>query len=495
MKKKQVININKKDILDEYNRRGVGNLAKIVDPSFEMSSFHETYYKLLSEFARKRIRRLIVSVPPQHGKSMGASNILPAFLLGLNPDLKIVIGSYSFSLARRFGQGIQRIIEEPTYQELFPSTALKGTNKRQPESALAQRTSDSFDIVGQKGGVRLVGRECSLTGHRVDIMIMDDLYKDAMEANSPTIRENVWQWYTTVARTRMHNDSQELIVFTRWHEDDLIGRISKSEQVVKISSFDEIATLPERAWVYINFEAIKETPPTDIDPRLKGEALWPERHSAALLNERKALDVKAFNALYQGNPKSAEGLLYGEFLTYDTLPTEITRRANFTDTADTGNDYLCSINYCTSTDGLIYLTDITYSQAPMEHTEGMVAKMLVDGNISLAVIESNNGGRGFARSLERLIGAKNRIDIQCQHQRNSKEARILSNSTALQRLVRFPSDWKTRWGEFARDLSSFKRLFLANEHDDTADTLTAIVEFEAQPSNVGKIKRVSFFGN
>jgi len=226
-----------------------------------------------------------------------------------------------------------------------------------------------------------------------------------------------------------------------------------------------------------------------------GEALWPTRHSFDLLTERKALDIRAFNALYQGNPKSAEGLLYGEFYTYETLPNNITRKANFTDTADTGNDYLCSINYCTSSDGLIYVTDVTYSQAPMEHTEGLVAKMLINGNISLAVIESNNGGRGFARSVTRLVGTKNRIDIRCQHQRNSKEARILSNSTALQRLVRFPADWKQRWGEFARDLNSFKRLFQANEHDDTADALTAIIEFEAETNTIGKIQRVSFFGH
>ncbi len=492
MKHRRTIQINKQAVLDEYNRRGVGTFAEIISPDIEMSDFHKTYYTLLSEFASKRIHRLIVSVPPQHGKSMGASNILPAFLLGLNPDLRIVIGSYSFSLARRFGQGIQRVINEKKYQELFPGTALKGTNKGQTESSSTQRTADAFDIVGKKGGVRLVGRECSLTGHRVDIMILDDLYKDAMEANSPLIRENIWQWYTTVVRTRMHNDSQELIVFTRWHEDDLIGRISKSEQVVTINNLSQLSTLPERAWAYVNFEAIKDSPKSNIDPRTMGEALWPSRHSAQLLMERKSLDSKTFSALYQGNPKSSEGLLYGEFETYNTLPTTIIRRANYTDTADTGKDYLCSINYCTTTDGLIYVTDVTYTQKSMEHTEVEVSQMLLRDGITLALIESNNGGRGFARSLTRLIGSKQYIDIRYQHQRNSKEARILSNATALQRLVRFPVDWKSRWGEFARDLGSFKRLFNANEHDDTADALTAIVEFESE--NQGKIKRVSFFG-
>ena len=82
MKKIKTISINKKKITDEYNRRAVGTLAQIVEPAIEMSQFHKTYYKLLSDFANKKIKRLIVSVPPQHGKSLGASNILPAFMLG-----------------------------------------------------------------------------------------------------------------------------------------------------------------------------------------------------------------------------------------------------------------------------------------------------------------------------------------------------------------------------------------------------------------------------
>ena len=88
-----------------------------------------------------------------------------------------------------------------------------------------------MEIIGRSGELLSVGREGALTGNRVDCFILDDLYKDAMEAQSPVVRENCWEWYTSVVRTRMHNASRELIVFTRWHEEDLIGRLCKSENV------------------------------------------------------------------------------------------------------------------------------------------------------------------------------------------------------------------------------------------------------------------------
>ena len=147
------------------------------------------------------------------------------------------------------------------------------------------------------------------------------------------------------------------------------------------------------------FDAIREGPATPIDRRAEGEALWPERHSLKLLEKKRRYDNVLFEALYQGRPTSREGLLYGdEFKTYSRLPDKICRYANYTDTADTGEDYLCSVCYMVDGDGVIYVTDLIYSQQSMEHTEGAVASMLERNGIAQAFIESNNGGRGFARA-------------------------------------------------------------------------------------------------
>lgn len=427
----------------------------------------------------------MISVPPQHGKSLGTSTLLPAFMLGLNPDLRICIGSYSFALARRFGLSVQRVIDSKNYSSVFPATTLKGmVHNERSEKAL--RTADEFDIVGADGGLRLVGRECSLTGNRVDVMILDDLYKDAAEANSPIVREAAWDWYTSVVRTRMHNQSSEIIVFTRWHEQDLIGRIAKVERVVDVCSFEELSGVGQGEWVRVNFEAIKVGDATALDSRQVGEPLWQARHSKELLMQKQKLDPVVFEALYQGNPKTKEGLLYGEFMTCKGVFDG--RIMNYTDTADMGSDKLCSVCYGYSSDGLVYVTDVVYSSQPMEVTEELVARMLRRNNVRQAVVESNNGGRGFARALQRLVPE---CSIKCLNQRVNKESRILTNASEVMRRVVMPCSWQSDWREFAHELTSFRRQFRANKHDDAADVLTGIIE-TVTTANERKIQSVGF---
>jgi hypothetical protein len=282
-----------------------------VYPFLEIANFHATYYRLLEAFARGQIRRLIVTMPPQHGKSVGATTLLPAYMLGLEPDMRIAIASYSSSLATKFNRRVQRILDSEEYAALFPETTIKRGSK----PANYVRTADEVEIIGHDGALLSVGREGSLTGNRVDCFILDDLYKDAMEANSPIVRENCWEWYTSVVRTRMHNTSRELIVFTRWHEDDLIGTITSKEPYRMFQKFSDIDTITEGEWLYLNFEALKKSPATPLDPRSEGQALWESRHSAQLLQAKRRLDPLRFECMYQGHPSSREGLLYGDSFT------------------------------------------------------------------------------------------------------------------------------------------------------------------------------------
>ena len=359
------------------------NFAESVYPFLEFTPFHTTYYTILEAFAQGRIPKLIVSVPPQHGKSVGSTTLLPAYMLGLDPDMRIAIASYSGSLASRFNRRVQRILESEEYEELFPETTIK----RGAKPANYIRTADEVEIIGRDGALLSVGREGSLTGNRVDCFILDDLYKDAMEANSPIIRENCWEWYTSVVRTRMHNFSRELIVFTRWHEEDLIGTITSKEPCRELRSFSDLENIGEEEWLYLNFEALKASPSTEVDPRDLGEALWEERHSATLLQQKRKLDTLRFECMYQGHPSSREGLLYASpFGEYEALPRDIVRYGNYTDTADTGDDYLCSICYAVDTDGLIYICDVVYSREPMEVTESLVAEMLCRNHTRQAAI-------------------------------------------------------------------------------------------------------------
>lgn len=457
-------------------------------PFLRTTEFHSRYYAILQAFAEGRIKRLIVTIPPQHGKSLGSSVALPAYLLGLNPNLHIAIASYSASLAQKFNKRVQRIIDSPTYAEIFPDTTIKAAGR----TGAYQRTSELTEIVGHTGDLVAVGREGSLTGNPVDVFIIDDLYKDAMEANSPTVRENCWDWYTSVVRTREHNDSRELVVFTRWHKEDLVGRIGQKEKILPIREWSDLEGLPEGAWAHLNLEALKTTPPSEFDPRQVGEALWPERHSAELLREKQRLDALQFEAMYQGRPSDAAGLLYGDnFQTYTTLPPDdqLTKRSNYTDTADTGDDYLCSVCYAVGLDGNIYIEDVVYSREKMEITEPLVARMLSRNGTREATIESNNGGRGFARNIQRLVPE---CSVGWFHQSANKESRILSNASTVLRTIRMPLDWKERWGDMAAHLMGYNRRFRTNRWHDAADVLTGIIESECNRTIRKRIYGSSF---
>lgn len=187
-------------------------------PAFRPADFHRRYYGILTDFAHGKIRKLMVFMPPQHGKSEGSTRRLPAFLLGGNPDRRLAIVSYNAPKARKFNREIQRIIDMPEYHEIFPGTNLNTSNVTTTAGSWL-RNADECEVVGHRGGFKTVGIGGALTGEPIDILIMDDIYKDARTAWSPTVRESVSDWYDTVAETRLHNDSQQLLVFTRWRPE------------------------------------------------------------------------------------------------------------------------------------------------------------------------------------------------------------------------------------------------------------------------------------
>lgn len=476
----QFVKNNPKEIVKAAARIDLLAFSRYMQPTLDIQPFHKMYYYILNEFAHGRIKKLIITMPPQHGKSEGSSRKLPAFILGLFPDKKVFIGSYAASHARDFNRDVQKIIDTPQYAELFPETFLSRSAKVSFTNVY-QRNSDVIEIVGKKGSLRTVGRGGALTGKSVDISILDDVYKDYEEASSPVIRESAWKWYTSVVKTRLDNNSQEIIVYTRWHNDDIIGRLGKKETIIDIHKLSDIESIPKGAWVRINFPAIKVGSPTEIDPRPENTALWEGKHSLSNLLSKKKLDEIQFDCLYQGEPGSMAGRLYTMFKTYEELPITKTRiRKNYTDTADTGTDKLCSINYIETEIGN-YVLDVLYTEKPMEYTEPKLAAMLYKDNINVANIESNNGGRGFARNVEsqtRILG-NNKTKITWFHQSANKESRIYSRSNEVMNLTYFPVDWEERYPEFAEHLKNYKRDG-KNEHDDAEDCLTGMVEMRGQ---------------
>ena len=448
-------------------------------PSFAPAPFHIAYYEVLTRFAMGEIKKLMITMPPQHGKSEGATRRLPAFVLGQDPDKRIAIVSYNAIKARKFNRELQRIMDDDRYYELFPQTLLAGQASYQEQGRRSRnyaRNSDECEIVGCQGSFKTIGVGGSLTGEPVDMLIMDDLYKDASSAWSPVIRQNVADWYDTVASTRLHNDSQQLLVFTRWHMEDLAGRLLEQEGV-----YDPIEN--PQGWLLVSFPAIQNRPPSEQDPRAEGEPLWPERHSLEKLLEIKGRSPTVFESLYQQNPQPSQGLMYEEFNCYTDLPSRSYSVA-YIDAADSGADYLCALFYKEAEDGN-YITDVLYTKDPMEVTETTLTYMLQQHQVERCHIESNNGGNLFVSNLQqRSWDMGNRLTrFNPFHQNQNKTARIFAASASVQKLIKMPLDWKKRFPKFARDLTGYLRVG-TNAHDDAPDALTGSIECRQPPKRV-----------
>lgn len=267
-------------------------------PDYQVNWHHEMLLSKLNDFAWGRIKRLILTMPPRHGKSELSSRRLPAYLLGINPDMQIIAAAYSDTLAKRFNRDVQRIMSEPIYRLVFPNTRLNIKNISTFSKGIALRNSEMFEIVDRKGVYRAAGRGAGITGQGAHVLIVDDILKNIKEARSKTIRDACWEWYGNDAYSRLEENGQILILQTRWHEDDLIGRLR--EQMDSDPQADQFEI--------VDFPAIKEDEDNPDDPRRIGEALWPSKKDLESLEKiKKTLGSMMFSALYQQRPQALEG--------------------------------------------------------------------------------------------------------------------------------------------------------------------------------------------
>jgi len=471
--------ITKELLKRELSSRNISDFVKYTNKKYILTRFHEAYCRIIQSFSENKIRKLIITIPPQHGKSEISTRKLPAFILGQDPSQRIAVMSYSTEKARRFGRDIKRTIQSKEYHNIFPKTRLPYYKEAGYSNA-----SEIVDIPAGEdtGSLFFVGRNGGLTGETVDTLIMDDLYKNQMEANSPLIRQNVIDMYNTVAESRLHNDSRQLIVFTRWHDNDLVGYITENEEYEVIKSFEQIDNADHNKWYVVSFEALKTNEKTEIDNREIEDPLFPEKHSKKkLFGIRDRLlksDPEMWESLYQNNPRPITGLLYGNgFKEYDIEP-EIRDRLAYIDVADQGKDKLCCICYNVGVDNYMYEREIYYTSDPAEITENEVADMLIRNKVNIAWFESNAGGKSYARNVQRILQEKGmNIEIKWFHQSGNKESRVITNASNIMRLFLMSHGWMSKYPLFAKDVLGFRKIFKANKFDDGPDTLTGCYEF------------------
>lgn len=396
---------------------------------------------------------MIVNEPPRHGKSRTAG-LLVEWVLGNDQTQKIMTGSYNETLSTMFSKNVRNDIQEEkadenriVFSDIFPGVSIK-------------RGDGAMNLWSLEGGYNnylATSPTGTATGFGASLLIIDDLIKNAEEANNELTKEKHWTWFTDTMLSRLEEGGKIIIIMTRWASDDLAGRA--------LEHFKEAGAKIR----HISMKALQ-----DDGTMLCSEVLSRKSYEAKI----KAMGADIASANYQQEPIDLKGRLYTSFKTYSGELPQFKEIRNYTDTADTGGDYLCSINYGVTFANEAYVLDVLYTKEPMEITEPVTAKMLLAGSVNVARIESNNGGRGFARNVRRILEQElgsNYTTIKWFTQTHNKQARIYSNSSWVMEHIYFPEDWKNRWPEYYDAMIKYQREG-KNRHDDAQDATTGVAE-------------------
>ena len=351
-------------------------------PKYRPARQHILLAEALERVARGDLRRLMVFMPPRHGKSELVSIRFPAWFLGRYPDRRVILASYGGSLAVSFSRQIRNLVNRDVYRSIFPMIRL----------ATDSRSADAWNLEGQQGGLTAVGIGSGITGRGAHLFILDDPVKSVEEAESITSRQSTWDWYTHEAYTRLEEGGAIVLVMTRWHTDDLAGRLLAAEQ----AGGDH--------WEVIKLPAIDAT----------GAALWPEKFSVSDLTQiRAAIGSRAYSALYNQEPQSPEGGMFKRswFVISQAAPAEAARVRYWDKAGSAGTgDYSVGVRMARSAQGIFYVEDVQRGQwSNLERNRLMRQTAELDGQeVDIwCEQEPGSGGKESAELTVRLLAGFN----------------------------------------------------------------------------------------
>lgn len=425
---------------------------------YDMQWFHKKIADACQRVIDGEIKKLMIFIPPQFGKSEITSRKLPAYVLGLHPTTKIVLASYSASLAETFGRDVRRTIESDNFNDVFQGITGGGFINTQ---GLLETNAGGF--------LKTIGVGGSLTGTPADLAIIDDPVKDAKEAYSQNARDTVWEWYINVLQTRLHNSSRVIFIMTRWHDDDLAGRLLKKEP---------------GQWEVISIPAICEEI-TEEDPREIGESLWESKHSKEKLLNVKNLSERTFAALYQQHPSIEGGNIiksdWFKRITFEEFNRlrSVTPYHFFVDTAfteKTSNDPTGIIATCKVGYDLFIVSG---SKVLMEFPE-LINWMPIwcrDHGYSYSStvrVEPKANGKSVVQQLKRTTGLN---IVETPSPSESKETRlyVASPSVSAGRVYLVDGGWND---SFIIEVCSFP----AATHDEYVDLLCYAIDYHLKPN-------------
>ena len=427
------------------------NRQYLVDMCGELQDFYESDDENV----------LVINVGPRHGKSRTAGKFVE-WVLGKDKTKKIMTGSYNETLSTTFSKSVRNTISEvkadpgrTVFSDIFEGVAIK-------------HGDGAMNLWGLEGGHQnylATSPGGTATGFGADIILIDDLIKNADEANNARVLESHWEWFTNTMLSRLEVGGKIILIMTRWHSKDLAGHA--------------LEELPKMGYKlrHINLKTLQ-----DDGTMLCDDILPREEYELKV----KAMSPEIASANYQQEPIDLKGKLYN--LGFKTYTNKVTfkRIESYTDTADEGSDYLASYIYGVTMNDEAYILDVIYTREGMEITEPLQAEKFHEHEVNLAWIESNNGGKGYARSVDRILKDNydsNRTTIKWFHQSNNKIARILTAATWVMEHVYFPEGWENRWPELFESLNTYQREG-KNKHDDAEDALTGIHDVITKPPGI-----------
>lgn len=412
---------------------------------------------------------LIINMPPRFGKSL-TSQLFTEWVLGINNQEKIITASYNETLSSDFSKNVRNNIQELkadldkiVYGDIFSTKIKRGDGAMK-----------LWSVEGAYKSYLATSPSGTVTGFGASLMIIDDIIKNAEEALNENVLEKHWNWFRDTMNSRIEQGGKLIVIFTRWSLNDLVGRLI------------EHCKKEHKNYVHVEMRAEQDN----------GNVLCESILSKKRCDElKRLLSEEIFEANYNQRPISIKGRLYTRHNTYKDLfvrdlnnniikdkrnkpvKMKFERIFGYIDTADTGEDYLTFI-----VAGLhknrIYIIDILYTQEPMEITEKLVADMICKHNVSELRIESNNGGRGFARNVADILEKEYKnfyTQITTFTQTKNKISRILSQSTNVMNNIYFPECWSEIYEDAFNSFVNYQRIG-KNKHDDFEDALTGIWE-------------------
>ncbi len=320
----------KRELAARGARRSLLAFTEYTNPVYQRAQHHAQIAAKLEAVERGEIDRLMIFMPPRHGKSELASKRFPAWCLGKDPSRQIIAASYNSDLANDFGRNVRNLVAEPEFGQVFPGVSLAA------DSQAANRMNTN------KGGAYVAaGVGTAVTGRGAHIALIDDPFKDREEADSERRRELVWDWYRSTLYTRLMPGGAIVLIQTRWHEDDLAGRLLEQDA---------------GQWDVLELPAIS----------MDGEALWPEWYPLpALQRIRDTIGQREWSALYQQRPQPDEGTFFQRdwFRTWDRLPPLRYYGTSDYAVTDGGGDYTVHRVWGVDAGGALYRVDGWRGQA------------------------------------------------------------------------------------------------------------------------------------